>query len=172
MKYMVLTTKHHEGFCLWDTSHTDYKAPNTPARRDLLRPMVDAFRGKGLKVGFYHSLIDWHHPNFVIDDLHALRDHPDRAKFNVGRAQNRAVIAQGFEIDVGPVGFRGGYDCILSDKTRDIVYMPVGVITGDSVVEPDHPANAEIITDVSLYLQSAHPRIAGLYGAQQALFGG
>ena len=47
MKYFVITTKHHEGFCLWDSKHTEYKAPNTPAKRDLLRPMVDAFRKRG-----------------------------------------------------------------------------------------------------------------------------
>lgn len=67
MKYFVITTKHHEGFCLWDTKQTNYKAPNTPAKRDLLRPMVEAFRSKGLRTGFYYSLIDWHHPQFVID---------------------------------------------------------------------------------------------------------
>lgn len=89
MKYFVVTTKHHEGFCLWDSKYTDYKAPNTPARRDLLRPMVEAFRAHGLKVGFYHSLIDWHHPDFVLDDLHPLRDHPDRARLNEGRDQRR-----------------------------------------------------------------------------------
>src|SRR5262249_55858485 len=89
MKYFVVTTKHHEGFCLWDSTLTDYKATSTPYGKDLLKPMVEAFRGQGLKVGFYHSLIDWHHPDFVIDDLHALRDHPDRAKFNEGRDQSR-----------------------------------------------------------------------------------
>jgi alpha-L-fucosidase len=64
MKSFVVTTKHHDGFCLWDSARTDYKAPNTPAKRDLLRPMVDAFRAEGLNTGFYHSLIDWHHPEF------------------------------------------------------------------------------------------------------------
>jgi alpha-L-fucosidase len=74
MRYVVVTTKHHEGFCLWDSALTDYKAPNTPARRDLLRPLVDAFRGQGFKIGFYHSLIDWHHPDFPLDGLHPMRD--------------------------------------------------------------------------------------------------
>src|SRR5690349_10567827 len=58
MKYFVVTSKHHEGFCLWDSQFTDYKAPNTPCEKDLLRPMVEAFREEGLKVGFYYSLID------------------------------------------------------------------------------------------------------------------
>jgi len=62
MRYMVITSKHHEGFALWDSKLTDYKATSTPYGRDLLRPMLDAFRAEGLKVGLYHSLIDWHHP--------------------------------------------------------------------------------------------------------------
>ncbi len=82
MKYFVITTKHHEGFCLWDSKYTDYKAPNTPAGRDLLRPMIEAFRAEGLKVGFYHSLIDWHHPDFTIDALHPLRNHPEAEALN------------------------------------------------------------------------------------------
>jgi alpha-L-fucosidase len=74
MKYFVVTTKHHDGFCLFDSALTDYKATNTPAGRDLIRPMVEAFREEGLKVGFYHSVIDWHHPEFPIDGLHPMRD--------------------------------------------------------------------------------------------------
>ena len=74
MKYFVVTTKHHDGFYLWDSDLTDYKAPNTHAGRDLIKPMVEAFRGEGLRVGFYHSLIDWHHPQFPIDGLHPMRD--------------------------------------------------------------------------------------------------
>jgi len=74
MKYFVITTKHHEGFCLWDSEYTDYKATNTSIGRDLLREMVDAFRAEGLKVGFYYSLIDWHHPEFPVDKYHPQRD--------------------------------------------------------------------------------------------------
>lgn len=90
MKYFVVTTKHHEGFCLWDTELTDYKAPNTPAGRDLLRPMVDAFREEDMHVGLYHSLIDWHHPQYVLDPyLGPYRDHKDRIKMNKGRKQSK-----------------------------------------------------------------------------------
>jgi alpha-L-fucosidase len=74
MTYVVVTTKHHDGFCLWDSALTAYKATNTPWGKDLLRPLVDAFRAEGLKIGFYHSLIDWHHPAFPIDGLHPMRD--------------------------------------------------------------------------------------------------
>lgn len=74
MKYVVITTKHHDGFCLWDTKLTDYKAPHTLAKRDLLKPFVKALRREGLKVGFYYSLIDWHHPEFPVDICHPQRD--------------------------------------------------------------------------------------------------
>lgn len=70
MKYFVITTKHHEGFCLWDTKYTDYKATKSPAGKDLIKPLVDAFRAEGIRVGFYYSLIDWHHPEFTLDNLH------------------------------------------------------------------------------------------------------
>lgn len=74
MKYVVVTTKHHDGFCLWDSALTDYKATRTPWGQDLLTPLVEAVRAEGLKAGFYHSLIDWHHPEFPIDGTHPLRD--------------------------------------------------------------------------------------------------
>ncbi len=74
MRYAVFTSKHHDGFCLWDSDLTDYKATNTPARRDVLKPMVDAFRAQDFKIGFYHSLLDWHHPEFPVDGFHPMRD--------------------------------------------------------------------------------------------------
>jgi len=62
MRYMVMTTKHHEGFCQFDTKLTDYCAPKQGAGRDLVREYVEAARTEGLRVGFYYSLMDWHHP--------------------------------------------------------------------------------------------------------------
>ncbi|HEY9077227.1 MAG TPA: alpha-L-fucosidase [Anaerolineaceae bacterium] len=76
MKYAVMTSKHHDGFCLFDSKYTDYKATNTPAGRDLIREYVEAFRAEGLKVGFYYSLLDWHHPDYPIagDRIHPFRN--------------------------------------------------------------------------------------------------
>ncbi|NLG37640.1 MAG: alpha-L-fucosidase [Clostridiales bacterium] len=85
MRYAVMTTKHHEGFCMFDSQFTDYKCTNTPAGRDLIREYVDAFRAEGLRVGFYYSLIDWHHPEFPIDMLHPRRDDPDAREQSRGR---------------------------------------------------------------------------------------
>ena len=63
MKYMVMTTKHHEGFCNFDTRLTKYSASNQGPGRDLVREYVEAARAEGLRVGFYYSLMDWHHPD-------------------------------------------------------------------------------------------------------------
>lgn len=90
MKYFVITTKHHEGFCLWDSKLTDYKATNTACGRDLLRPMIEAFRRRNIRVGLYHSLIDWHHPDNIVDPhIGPLRNSKERAKLNAGRDQSR-----------------------------------------------------------------------------------
>ncbi|MFH0965297.1 MAG: alpha-L-fucosidase, partial [Planctomycetota bacterium] len=62
MKYMVLTTKHHDGFCLFRTRTTDFNSINTPARRDFVGEFVRAARAEGLKVGLYFSMMDWSHP--------------------------------------------------------------------------------------------------------------
>ncbi len=63
MKYMVMTTKHHEGFCLWDSKLTTYCAGKQAAGRDLVHEYVEAARAEGMRVGFYYSLMDWHHPD-------------------------------------------------------------------------------------------------------------
>src|SRR5882762_2888809 len=63
MRYMVMTTKHHEGFCHFDTKTTDYCSPKQGPGRDLVREYVDAARAEGMRVGFYYSLMDWHHPD-------------------------------------------------------------------------------------------------------------
>lgn len=109
MKYVVLTSKHHEGFCLWDSQLTDYKVTNTPYGQDLLHPFVDAFRAEGLKVGFYYSLIDWHHPHYTIDAIHPLRNHPDMHELNKQRdfskyveylhGQTRELLTE-FDLDI------------------------------------------------------------------------
>ena len=78
MKYAVLTAKHHDGFCLWDTKLTDFKATNTPAGRDLVKEYLEAFRSEGIKAGLYFSIIDWQHPDYPHfgDRQHPMRDDP------------------------------------------------------------------------------------------------
>ena len=91
MKYVVLTAKHHEGFCMFDSKFTDYKVTNTPYGKDVVKEYVEAFRAEGLKVGFYYSLLDWHHPDYTIDSNHPQRQTSDSAyaRLNKGRDMSK-----------------------------------------------------------------------------------
>lgn len=110
MRYFVVTSKHHEGFCLWDSEHTDYKPTNTPCGKDLLKPMVEAFREEGLRAGFYYSLLDWHHPEYPVDSNHPMRgnqefrektkDRDIRKYAEYMRAQVRELLTEFGQIDV------------------------------------------------------------------------
>lgn len=64
MKYVVLTTKHHDGFALYDSTISDYDVMATPFRRDIVRELSEAVRAEGLQMGFYYSIMDWHHPAY------------------------------------------------------------------------------------------------------------
>lgn len=84
MKYAVLTAKHHDGFCLYDSKLTDFKSTNAPCKRDLVQEFLDAFRAEGIKVGLYFSVIDWRHPDYPHygDKFHPMRNHPECSNEN------------------------------------------------------------------------------------------
>ena len=90
MKYVVLTAKHHEGFCNFDSKYTDYKGTNTKFGRDVVKEYVEALRAEGLRVGFYYSLIDWHHPDYTIDRVHPQRQESDSAYTRLNQGKDMA----------------------------------------------------------------------------------
>jgi alpha-L-fucosidase len=110
MRYAVLTTKHHEGFCLWDSEVSDYTVAGTPWGKDLVGPFVEACRAEGLGIGFYHSLIDWHHAEFPVDAFHPQRDDLEARAKSAGRdiqvyadylhAQTRELLTRYGPIDI------------------------------------------------------------------------
>lgn len=145
MKYFVVTTKHHDGFCLWDSKHTDYKSMNTPYGRDLLRPMVDAFNQRGLRTGFYHSLLDWHHPDYIVDyKNHSRRNElpPARVPFvGLGPAATGEDYREGHDVNAGRDPKR--YAAYLQDQVRELLteFGDVAALWFDFsfVRDPDHP---------------------------------
>ena len=70
MKYVCLTTKHHDGFCLWDTKLTSYNTMNTPYGKDVVRQVADACHRRGVPLCLYYSIVDWHHPNYPNQGRH------------------------------------------------------------------------------------------------------
>lgn len=127
MKYVVLTTKHHEGFCMWDSRFTDYKVTNTPAGRDVLREFVDAFRVEGIKIGFYYSLLDWHHPHFTIDRCHPLRPaaKPEDESYNEALLARYAELNKGRDMEI--------YRQYMKDQVRELLtnYGPIDIMWFD-----------------------------------------
>ncbi|MFA6134210.1 MAG: alpha-L-fucosidase [Phycisphaerae bacterium] len=108
MKYMVMTAKHHEGFCLWDTQTTDYCAPRQACGRDLVAEYVQAARAEGLGVGIYYSLMDWHHP----DGQKCAKDLAARKRYiSYVHQQVRELCANYGKIDIL------WYDCALPLKS-------------------------------------------------------
>ncbi len=65
MKYIVITSKHHDGFCLFDSKQTDFDVMSTPFKRDILKELSDACQSEGIKMCWYHSIMDWHHPDYL-----------------------------------------------------------------------------------------------------------
>ena len=65
MKYVVLTTRHHDGFCLFDSKVSDFTAPKTASKRDFVKEFADACHSAGMRMGFYYSLVDWHYPGVL-----------------------------------------------------------------------------------------------------------
>ena len=107
VQYIVFTTKHHVGFALWDSEWTDYKVTNTPFKRDLLAELLPAFRDVGIKIGLYHSLIDWYHPHFTIDGLH-----PQRSDLAARESNSLTGYA-----------YLSRFHCWSSDRTIDSVWQ-------------------------------------------------
>ncbi len=126
MGYVVMTAKHHDGFCLFDSATTDYKATNTPFGRDAVAEFVEAVRAEGLKVGLYFSLLDWHHPDYPHygDRYHPMRNDP--AYENSGRdferylddmhAQIRELCTNYGKLDL--LWFDFGYDHLRGEAWR------------------------------------------------------
>ena len=78
-RYVVIITKHHDGFHMWDTAYSEYKITNSPFGRDYLRELVDAFRAEGLKIGLYYSQRDWTHPDYEpvpVEDAERITEAP------------------------------------------------------------------------------------------------
>ncbi len=123
MRYAVMTAKHHEGFCMWDSKYTDYKCTNTKAGRDLLKEYVEAFRNEGIHVGIYYSLIDWHHPDFTLDHQHPRRKDSNPEEYDKGRDMHRYAEYMRNQVTELLTNY-GKIDVMWFDFSYDDVVLP------------------------------------------------
>jgi alpha-L-fucosidase len=102
MKYIVLTCKHHDGFCLWDTKLTDYNIMNSPFKRDVVKELAEACKKQGIKFGCYYSVPDTHNTDYPYSLTG--RGHPKREKYDMD-AYNRFLMGQTAELleNYGPL---------------------------------------------------------------------
>ena len=148
MKYMVLTSRHHEGFSLWDSKANPFNSVNYGPRRDIVREFVDACRECGLKFGFYSSLMDWRHP----DGGRAAYDSAARKRFTDYVFElNRELLSNYGKIDIlwfdvaRPMEHPEGWNSLeMNQRLRAI--QPDIIINNRSILEEDFGTPEERIT--------------------------
>lgn len=158
MSYGCLTTKHHSGFCIWDTQTTDYNVMNSPLRRDVVREFCDAFRAEGLEVMLYYSILDTHHR---LRPGHVTRDKIEMIKAQLhelltGYGKITALIIDGWDapwsrLSYDEVPFAEIYHYIKSLQPECLVM---------DLNAAKYPREALYYTDIKSYEQGAGQRIS------------
>jgi len=158
MTYGCITTKHHSGFCIWDTKTTDYNVMNSPLKKDVVKEYADAFRANGLKVFLYYSILDTHHklrPNAITPK------HIDMVKAQVTELMTKygqidALIIDGWDapwsrISYDDVPFEEIYTLIKSIQPNCLVMDLNGA---------KYPAEGMYYTDIKTYEMGAGQRVS------------
>lgn len=158
MTYGCLTTKHHSGFCIWDTKTTDYNVMNSPLKRDVVKEYVDAFRKEGLGVMLYYSILDTHHklrPGFIspkhIDMIKA-----QLIELLTNYGEIKALIIDGWDAPWSRIS----YDEI---PFEDIYYLIKSLQSNCLVMDLNaakYPTQALFYTDIKSYEQGAGQHIS------------
>ncbi len=179
MKYAVITTKHHEGFCMFESDYTDYDIMNTPYGKDIIKKWVEAFRAEGLGIGFYYSLIDWHHPEYTIDRVHpqSANTQDEYDKLNEGRDmavyreylknQVREILTKYGKIDILWLDFsfpgkfgKGRDDWGSVDLIKMVRELQPGILIDDRADLQDVPGGWDFMTPEQ-YKVDKWPKVNG-----------
>jgi alpha-L-fucosidase len=158
MSYGCLTTKHHSGFCIWDTKTTDYNVMNSPLKRDVVREYVDAFRAQGLKTMLYYSILDTHHK---LRPGHITQKHIDMVKAQLTElltnyGEITALIIDGWDAPWSRIS----YDDIPFEE----IYTLIKTLQPNCLVmdlnSAKYPPEALLYTDIKSYEQGAGQHIS------------
>jgi len=158
MSYGCLTTKHHSGFCIWDTKTTDYNVMHSPLKRDVVREYVDAFRAQGLKTMLYYSILDTHHklrPGFITPQ-HIQMVKAQLTELLTNYGEITALIIDGWDAPWSRIS----YDDIPFEE----IYTLVKSIQPNCLLmdlnSAKYPAEALMYTDIKSYEQGAGQHIS------------
>lgn len=158
MTYGCLTTKHHSGFCIWDTKTTDYSVMHSPYKKDVVRQFVDAFRRNGLKVMLYYSILDTHRrlrPNHITsDDLKYIKTQLTELLTNYGPID--AIITDGWDAPWSRISY--------DDISFEEIYRLVKSLQPNCLLmdlnSAKYPSDALFYSDIKSYEQNAGQRIS------------
>lgn len=158
MTYGCLTTKHHSGFCIWDTKTTDYNVMNSPYKKDVVKQYADAFRKEGLAVMFYYSILDTHHklrPHYITaDHVQMVKDQITELLTNYGEIN--ALVIDGWDAPWSRIS----YDEIPFED----IYLLVKSLQPNCLMmdlnAAKYPAEALFYTDIKSYEQGAGQHIS------------
>jgi alpha-L-fucosidase len=134
MKYIVITSKHHDGFCLFDSKYTDFDVMSTPFKRDILKELAEACHKEGIKLCFYYSIMDWHHPDYL-----------PRRGWEKDRSSEGASFSR--------------YVDYMKNQLKELLtnYGEIGVLWFDG--EWEETWNSQYGTDLYNYVRSLQPKI-------------
>jgi alpha-L-fucosidase len=158
MSYGCLTTKHHSGFCIWDTKTTDYNVMHSPLKRDVVREYVNAFRAQGLKTMLYYSILDTHHkirPGFITrKDVDMIKAQLTELLTNYGEIN--ALVIDGWDAPWSRISY--------DDVPFEEIYMLVKKLQPNCLMmdlnSAKYPAEALMYSDIKSYEQNAGQHIS------------
>lgn len=158
MSYGCITTKHHSGFCIWDTKTTNYNVMNSPLKRDVVKEFVDAFRANGLKVFLYYSILDTHHklrPNHITPEhIKMIKAQLTELLTNYGEIQ--ALIIDGWDAPWSRISY--------DDVPFEEIYRLVKSLQPNCVLMDlngaKYPQEGMYYTDIKTYEMGAGQRIS------------
>jgi len=158
MSYGCITTKHHSGFCIWDTKTTDYSVMHSPLKRDVVKEYADAFRKNGLKVYLYYSILDTHHqlrPNAITPKhIQMVKAQITELMSNYGKID--ALIIDGWDAPWSRISY--------DDVPFDEIYLLIKSLQPNCVVMDlngaKYPAEGMYYTDIKTYEMGAGQRIS------------
>lgn len=127
MKYIVITTKHHDGFCLFDSEYTDFDIMSTPFQRDIMAELSEACEKQGIKMCWYHSIMDWHHPDYLPRRNWEKERPADRADFERYRQYLKNQLAEllGKYGEIGVLWFDGEWEDTWTHEMGQDLYWYV-----------------------------------------------
>ncbi len=127
MKYIVITSKHHDGFCLFDSKYTEFDVMATPFQRDIMKELAEACRRHAMKMCWYHSIMDWHHPDYLPRrdwEKDRPADHADFDRY-VQYMKNQLKELLSKYGDIGVLWFDGEWESTWNSKRGNDLYQYV-----------------------------------------------